>query len=126
MTLFQPEAGEPIYDLSKIDPDELLALDLEYKLTIAHRIDCWCSEYLVQRRLVLIPAILEQAHMGKLSATDLMHSFQQRLHAEKCPAHTDPTKGRVAMFLSRVAEALAEEDEPPGFWGESKADDDGR
>lgn len=124
MTLFQPEPGAPIYDLSKVNPDELLALDLEYKLTIAHRIDCWCSEYLVQRRLVLIPAILEQAHREKISATDLMHSFQQKLHATRCKTHTG---GRVAAFMARVAEALAEEEEPepPSFWGESKGDDDG-
>lgn len=39
----------------------LVALDLEYRLTIAHRIGCECEPYLVGRREVLIPAVLEQA-----------------------------------------------------------------
>ncbi len=40
---------------------DLMALDLEYRLTIAHRIDGPCSSYLARRREVLIPAVLEQA-----------------------------------------------------------------
>lgn len=117
------------FDISRVPADTLFAADLEYKLTIAHRIDCWCSEYLVQRRLVLIPAFLEQAQKTGLNVTDVIHRFQQRLHAEKCSTHTG---GRVAAFMQRVAEALADEDQeddnpnPASFWGESKDDDDGR
>lgn len=73
----------------ELDPDvdlmNLLSLDLEYRLTIAHRIDCECAPYFVYRRDVLLPAILKQAKEQNKDPIDVFAAFARGVHAR----HTD-------------------------------------
>lgn len=92
------------------ETNQLLALDLEYKLTVAHRLNCWCSEYLVQRRLVLIPAVMEEAKKRGEDPVDVFAEFARKLHAKKC---STPTPGRIAALFAHIADSLKDEDELP-------------
>lgn len=61
--------------------DDLIALDLEYRLTIAHRISCSCATYFVDRRDVLIPEIMKQAEKEKDDPIDVFARFARKVHA---------------------------------------------
>lgn len=63
------------------DTTDLAALDLEYRLTIAHRIGCECGPYLIRRREVLMPAVVELAEKRRTDAVDLFAGFARRVHA---------------------------------------------
>ena len=69
----------------ELNPDQgmidLLSLDLEYRLTIAHRIDCACAPYFIGRRDVLLPAILKKANEKGSDPVDVFDSFAQGVHA---------------------------------------------
>jgi len=60
---------------------DLLALDLEYRLTIAHRIDCECAPYFARRREALIPAVLARGAYLRTDAVDVFASFARGVHA---------------------------------------------
>ena len=62
------------------DTDDLMMLDLELKLTIAHRIGCECAPYFVQRREVLLPEVIETADRHGVDAVDLLASFARGVH----------------------------------------------
>ena len=57
-------------------------LNLEYRLTVAHRAaeGCACAAYLVRRRPALIPAVLEQARKDGADPIDTFAAFARRLH----------------------------------------------
>jgi hypothetical protein len=63
------------------ETDDLMALDLEYRLTIAHRIGCECAPYFAGRREVLIPAVLEQAAKGATDPVDTFAAYARGVHA---------------------------------------------
>ena len=64
------------------DPvDDLLALDLEYRLTIAFRIDCECAPYFANRREVLVPAIIKQADERGDDVVDVFAKYARKVHA---------------------------------------------
>lgn len=52
------------------ETDNLMALDLEYRLTIAHRRHCECASYFMTRREVLIPAELEKYRCESIERRD--------------------------------------------------------
>jgi len=68
------------------DPEirDLMNLELEYRLTIAHRIDCACAPYLVRRRLVLMKEVLKLAREQGVDPPQFFHDFAQRLHTKLC------------------------------------------
>ncbi len=63
--------------------DNLLALNLEYRLTIAHRINggCECIRYLMSRREVLILEVLKAAEAQGKDPVDLFAEFARDVHA---------------------------------------------
>lgn len=63
--------------------DDLLALDLEYRLTIAARIgdDCDCPRYFISRRDVLMPEVLRMAAERDEDVADFFHAFARKVHA---------------------------------------------
>lgn len=63
---------------------ELLDLDLEYRLTVAVRINepCNCAEYLIGRRDVLMPEVMKSATKRGLEPIELFHQFATKLHAQ--------------------------------------------
>lgn len=85
---------------------DLLNLDMEFRLTIAHRINCWCSEYLAERRDVLLPQVLKMAKEKDEDPVDFFHAFSLKLHAEKC---NTPTTGRIAALFAAISE-MGDED----------------
>jgi hypothetical protein len=62
--------------------DNLMAVDLEYRLTIAHRIngDCDCVRYFIQRREVLIPAVVEHAERVGADPVDDFARYARGVH----------------------------------------------
>jgi hypothetical protein len=62
--------------------DNLLALDLEYRLTIAHRINggCECPAYFVRRREVLIPEVLKRAAEIDEDPVDVFADYARGVH----------------------------------------------
>lgn len=68
------------------DVQDILSLDLEYRLTIAHRVTFApcdeCANYLAGRREVLIPAVLEQAKKEGVDPVDKFAQFARLLHAK--------------------------------------------
>lgn len=62
------------------DMINLLSLDLEYRLTIAQRIDCECASYLISRRDILLPEILTQAKEQGTDPVDLFAAFARGIH----------------------------------------------
>lgn len=60
--------------------DDLMALDLEYRLTIAHRMNCECAPYLIGRRDVLMPEVLKEAHRQNEDPIDLFAAFARKVH----------------------------------------------
>lgn len=73
--------------------DDLMALDLEYRLTIGFRMarpgskPCECVGYLIERREVLIPEVLRLAAEKDEDPVDYFAAFARRLHAR----HAEPT-----------------------------------
>lgn len=60
----------------------LMALDMEYRLTIAHRINggCECAAYFVKRREVLMPAVMRMAGEAGEDPIDFFAAFARRVH----------------------------------------------
>lgn len=73
------------------DIQHLMNLDLEYRLTIAHRIDCACAPYFVRRRLALIPAVLKQAKTDNRDPVNLFHEYALKVHEKLCINNDIPT-----------------------------------
>jgi hypothetical protein len=85
------------------EANQRVAVDLEYKLTVAHRLNCWCSEYLVRRREVLIPEVMKEAKRRGEDPVDVFADFARKLHAKKC---STPTPGRIAALFAHIADQL--------------------
>lgn len=84
--------GEEWKDLVTVE--DLLALDMEYRLTIAGRMilndkACDCSPYFINRREVLIPQILKQSVIQGRDAVELFHEFQKKVHARHAEEDSD-------------------------------------
>lgn len=60
--------------------DDLMALDLECRLTIAHRIECECAPYFAGRREVLLPEVAKEALRRNLDAVDLFANYARGVH----------------------------------------------
>lgn len=87
------------------DVDDLMELDLEYRLTIAHRLNCECAPYFIQRREVLIPEVIKRAGETGEDVVDLFAAFARGVHARHAtPERTSTTKGAER---GPVREALA-------------------
>lgn len=78
---------------------DLMALDLECRLTIAHRIDCDCAPYFAQRREALLPEVLKEARRRGEDPVDVFAEFARRVHATKCRTLT---AGRFAALMAMV------------------------
>ena len=67
-----------------MDADDLMALDLEYRLTIATRINsgCACAPYFARRREVLMPEVLKTAAKRGIDPVDLFATFARSVHAK--------------------------------------------
>lgn len=82
----------------------LMALDLEYRLTIAARLDCECAAYFARRREALIPAVLDQARTKGEDPVDTFAAFARKVHAR----HGDPepsfTAGRFVALMAALAQ----------------------
>jgi hypothetical protein len=67
------------------DPlQDLLDLDLEYRLTVAFRLIGGCNEcaqYLIERREVLMPEIMIRANEKGEHPVDMFDKFQRGVHA---------------------------------------------
>lgn len=91
---------------------DLLAVDLEYRLTIAARVaeECECAPYLIARRLVLVPAVLEQAEKDGADPVDVFAAFARRVHQRHEAGlpllRRGPSRlaGRFAALMSVVSE----------------------
>lgn len=79
--------------------DDLMALDLECRLTIAHRIDCECAPYFAQRREVLLPEVLKEARRRGEDPVDVFAEFARKVHATKCRTFS---AGRFAALMAMV------------------------
>lgn len=55
-------------------------LDLESRLTIAHRYGCACAAYFAQRREVLIPEVEKEADRRGLDSLDLFAAYARGVH----------------------------------------------
>lgn len=71
------------YDIS-----DMLALDLEYRLTIAYRIGCECASYFVKRHDILIPEMLKQAKKKGIDPIDVFAKYAHAVHTR----HADQLK----------------------------------
>lgn len=63
--------------------DSLVALDLECRLTIAHRVSCGgcdCVRYLIQRREVLLPEVLKYAEKIDSDPVDEFARYARGVH----------------------------------------------
>lgn len=87
---------------SQAEKDTLMALDLEYRLTIAHRIDCECAPYLARRREALIPAVLEQAATKGEDPVDTFVAFARRVHARHASNATTFSVGRYVALMAAL------------------------
>ena len=69
----------------EVQPDQalidFLSLDLEYRLTIAHRIDCACAPYFIGRRDVLLSAVLKKANAENADPIDVFAAYARGVHA---------------------------------------------
>ena len=70
-----------------IGVDDMVALDLEYRLTIAVRLGseggagCDCVRYLIRRREALLPHVLMAAIEQDRDPLDVFANFARGLHA---------------------------------------------
>lgn len=62
------------------DTNDLMALDLEYRLTIAHRMRCDCARYFVKRREVLLPEVIKEAKRRNADVVDLFATYARGVH----------------------------------------------
>ncbi|HEX6684982.1 MAG TPA: hypothetical protein VF062_19490 [Candidatus Limnocylindrales bacterium] len=62
------------------DIDDLMAVDLECRLTIAYRMDCECAPYFIGRREVLIPEVLKAASSRGEDPVDVFAAFARKVH----------------------------------------------
>lgn len=85
---------------------DLMALDLECRLTIAHRIGCDCAPYFAQRREALLPEVLKEARRRGEDPVDVFAEFARKVHATKCSTFS---AGRYAALMAMVF--------PPGACG---------
>lgn len=76
--------------------DDRAMLDLEYRLTISHRIVCECAPYFARRREVLIPAVMERATERGVDAVDLFAAFARGVHRRHLAGLSLATEARVA------------------------------
>lgn len=60
--------------------DNLLTLDLEYRLTIAHRMRCECARYFVNRREVLMVEVIKEAERRNADAVDVFAAYARGVH----------------------------------------------
>lgn len=62
--------------------DDLLALDMEYRLTIATRVtdDCDCIRYFIQRREVLLPEVMKYAEKTAGDPVDIFARYARGVH----------------------------------------------
>lgn len=67
--------------MSALLRDDLLALDLEYRLTIGHRLDCDCAPYFIRRREVLIPEVLKAAVARGVDPVNVFADYARGVHA---------------------------------------------
>ena len=79
-----------MYANSDMPIDALMELDLEYRLTIAYRIDCECAPYLVNRREVLIPEVFKQAKERGIDPIDVFAEFARGVHSRHSDSLTEP------------------------------------
>lgn len=61
--------------------DDLMTLDLEYRLTIAHHLDHECGTYFIRRREVLLPEVIKQAARTGEDVIDLFARYARGVHA---------------------------------------------
>ena len=59
---------------------DLMAVDLEYRLTIAARMDCGCAPYFIGRREVLLPEVLKEARKRGEDPVDVFAAFARKVH----------------------------------------------
>jgi len=95
--------------MSGVEQSDLMALDLEYRLTIAHRLGCECGPYFVQRREVLIPEMLKEAARRGEDPVDVFAAFARKVHLRKCGT---TTAGRYAALMA-LASSEDEHATPP-------------
>lgn len=86
------------------DEDDLLALDLEYRLTIAHRLDCECAPYFAERREVLIPAVLAQARESGEDVADTFAAFARKVHQRHGGGESEFTIGRYVALMASLGQ----------------------
>lgn len=62
---------------------DLLALDLESRLTVAHSINrgCQCAAYFINRRKVLLPEVLKHAESIDADPVDEFARYARGVHA---------------------------------------------
>lgn len=77
--------------------DNLLMLDMEYKLAVARCIatdDKVCSSYFIRRRETLIPEIIISAREQGLDPVEHFAAFAKKVHARFC---TTP-EGEIPLY----------------------------
>jgi hypothetical protein len=62
------------------ETDDLMGLDLEYRLTIAYRSNCACAPYFARRRTVLIPEVLKAARKRDVDPIDVFAGYARGVH----------------------------------------------
>lgn len=67
-----------------IDEINIIELSLEYKLTIAMRMDCVCGPYLLKRKDILFPEVLRRAEQYGEDPAELFSRFANRIHDNLC------------------------------------------
>ncbi len=55
-------------------------LELEYRLTLAMRMDCPCAEYLIRRKEFIFKYISKQAKEQSLDAEEVFAAYAKRVH----------------------------------------------
>jgi len=79
---------EELATMKVLMEEVLLELDLEYRLSVADRVnhdDLVCAQYLVNRRAVLIPEFIKAAAQEEdTTPVEIFISFRKRLHTKLC------------------------------------------
>lgn len=101
--------------MSDDDTQVLLTMDMEYKLTVAHRINCWCSRYLIRRREVLLPELARRyMAIGTGDPEDFVHSFMMKLHEQKCPTMPQP-EDFVEQVFRKIRDTIGDDPDPEEY-----------
>lgn len=66
--------------MAQNDTDALMALDMEYRLTIGYRLRCECARYFVNRREVLLPEVVKEAEKRGADVIDLFAEYARGVH----------------------------------------------